>query len=67
MNAIRKRLRKLADDELRTISKAIDRELKRRLMETHGISEPGDLDDALVEALPIRQAPQRSQRFRRAA
>ena len=54
MNALLKRLHKLADDELLAISEAIDRELERRL----------DLTDSVPESAR-RRAIQRSQSYRR--
>ena len=66
MDMIRKRLRKLADEELRTISKAVDRELKRRLIESGGAVPDVDREDRPM-TLPMRVAEHRSRRLRRAA
>ena len=53
MNAVLKRLHKLADDELLAISEAIDQELERRLEQMDPIPESAR-----------RRAVQRSQSYR---
>lgn len=54
MNALLKRLRKLADDQLLAVSEAIDRELERRQ----------GLTDSIPESAR-RRAVQRAQSYRR--
>ncbi len=66
MDMIRKRLRKLADQELRTISKAIDRELRHRQIQSGSEVENADREDRPM-ALPVRVTGHRSRKLRRAA
>jgi len=74
MKSLIKRLRKLADDELRTFSKDVDREIQRRLAnrsESAAAEEPPLLqytDSARSAAISNRVADMRqSGKFRRAA
>ena len=58
MNDIRKRLRKLANDELRTVSKAIDRELRRRIAESETVADAAEEPAALpMESPALRKPP----------